>query len=130
MLLIISFIERLDISLDSVLIGLFFINKSYELMFGLLFVTILKIIRKFVMTVLYCIRWSQINGKEDISVHLQNLWKLVFTMGFFIAENFMNKFSPSDSIELTLCSSNLKINYKTFMHAYSLIFETVPQLIF
>ncbi|KAL4467075.1 hypothetical protein ABPG72_019285 [Tetrahymena utriculariae] len=124
--MILGLIGRFDGFTDSVLIGLFK-DHGYESLMGIaLVIALIKILKTVILFLQGLFRWKKINGKEEMSNQLQNYWRLFLGQGFYVTENFMNKFSPSDSIKL---SSKISINYKTLFHFLQLIIESLPQFV-
>lgn len=131
---IVSFLERLDALTDSVLIGVLQ-QSSYRTPFiaaSLIFD--IKYIRKFFFLGLFLVRNLRLRGIEEISRYTQNYWKLSVAQGFYVVDNFMNKFSPSDTVRLSMRrwppeSQPLVINYKTLMFGFVLVFEALPLLV-
>ncbi|EGR32805.1 leucine rich repeat protein [Ichthyophthirius multifiliis] len=122
-LLTFSFIERYDTFADILLTVNFFEKKLQTLWVVSIIVVIFKFLFKLILFIYYIHKQYTVYKGEELSSCLQNIYKITVSQGFYLAENYTNIFSPSDSIKIT---SKIQINFKSFIYLIIFLFQTVP----
>lgn len=129
---LIGFLERLDGMTDCILIGVLHASDYLLPQSVTMFIFDVKFIRKMFFFVVLLAKQLKYQGEDEFARNLQNSWKLAVTQGFYVLENFINKFSPSDVVRLSLRKSRatqpLQVNFKTLLFVFIFFVEILPIL--